>query len=57
MKEYTLEYIRNLGVQELMHYAEIYNDCQTTGGEVATVRDMLNNEVERRINNWEIAEV
>lgn len=57
MKEYTLEYVRNLGVQELMHYAEIYNDCQSTGGEVAVVRDMLNNEVERRINNWEIAEV
>ena len=57
MKEYTLEYVRNLGVQELMHYAEIYNECQTTDGEVATVRDMLNNEVERRINNWEICEV
>jgi hypothetical protein len=57
MKEYTLEYVRNLGVQELMHYAEIYNDCPATDGEVAVVRDMLNNEVERRINGWEIAEV
>ena len=57
MKEYTLEYVRNLGIQELMHYAEIYNDCRSTGGNVATVRNMLNDEVERRINAWEIAEV
>lgn len=49
--------MREMGVQELMGLAETFNESQTlTTGEVA-IRDVLNNEVERRINNWEIAEV
>lgn len=61
MKNYTVEqrreYVRNLAFQDLMHYAEIYNENQSTGGEVGVARDIINAEVERRINNWEIAEV
>jgi hypothetical protein len=61
MKEYTLEqrreYARNLGVQELMELAEQYNQSTSVGTLEADIRHILNDEVERRINNWEIAEV
>ena len=61
MKEFTLEqrreYARNLGVQELMELAEQYNQSTSVGTLEADIRNILNNEVERRINNWEIAEV
>ena len=55
--KFCQEYIRNLSTEEVMHYADMYNECKSTGGDVAKVRVMLNDEVERRINNWEIAEV
>lgn len=51
------EYVRNLPTADLMHFAEIYNENKSTGGEVGIARDIINAEVERRINNWEIAEV
>ena len=61
MKEFTLEqrraYARNLGVQELMELAEQYNQSTSVGTLEADIRNILNDEVERRINNWEIAEV
>lgn len=61
MKEFTVEqrrkYARNLGVQELMNLAETYNQSTSVGTLEADIRNILNNEVERRINNWEIAEV
>ena len=61
MKEFTLEqrreYARNLGVQELMELAEVYNQSTSVGTLEANIRDILNNEVERRINNWEVAYV
>jgi hypothetical protein len=61
MKEFTLEqrraYARNLGVQELMNLAEQYNQSTSVGTLEADIRNILNDEVERRINNWEIAEV
>jgi hypothetical protein len=61
MKEFTLEqrreYARNLGVQELMELAEQYNQSTSVGTLEADIRNILNNEVERRINRWEIAEV
>ena len=47
----------NMGVQELIGLAETFNESQTlTAGEIQ-IKNILNNEVERRINNWEIAEV
>lgn len=49
--------VRNMPVQELMGLADTYNDCQSPGVNDVVIRDILNNEVERRINNWEIAEV
>jgi hypothetical protein len=51
------EMVRNMPVQELMGLADTYNDCQSPGVNDVVIRDILNNEVERRINNWEIAEV
>ena len=51
------EMVRNIPVQELMGLADTYNDCQSLGVNDVVIRDILNNEVERRINNWEIAEV
>jgi hypothetical protein len=51
------EMVRNMPVQELMGLADTYNDCQSLGVNDVVIRDILNNEVERRINAWEIAEV
>ena len=51
------EMVRNMGIQELMNLAETYNECQSLGVNDVVIQDILNNEVERRINNWEIAEV
>jgi len=50
------EYVRNLPTADLMHFAEIYNKNKSTGGEVGIARDIINAEVERRINQWETAE-
>jgi len=61
MKEYTLEqrraYARNLPAKELMALAETYNESTSVGTVEAAIKDILNAEVERRIHNWEIAEV
>ena len=51
------EMVRNMPIQELMGLADTYNDCQSLGVNDVIIRDILDNEVERRINNWEIAEV
>lgn len=48
---------RNMGVQELMGLAETFNQCTSVNTTEALIKDVLNEEVERRINNWEIAEV
>mgnify|MGYP003332698741 CR=1 FL=1 len=60
MKEYTVEqrreYARNLPAKELMSLAEQYsNPTPNTMEEV--ISKILDAEVERRIANWEIAEV
>lgn len=51
------EMVRNMGVQELMGLAETFNECQSLGVKDAVIKDILNEEVERRINNWEVVEV
>ena len=51
------EMVRNMGVQELMGLANTYNDCQSLGINDVIIKDILNDEVERRMLNWEIAEV
>ena len=51
------EMVRNMPVQELMGLADTYNDCQSLGVNDVVIKDILNNEVERRIYNWEITEV
>ncbi|CAB4128746.1 hypothetical protein UFOVP112_68 [uncultured Caudovirales phage] len=51
------EMVRNLSVQDLMNMADMYNEFQNPSVKDVEVRNILNNEVERRINNWEIAEV
>ena len=51
------EMVRNLSVQDLMNMADMYNEFQNPGAKDVEVRNILNNEVERRIYNWEIAEV
>ena len=51
------EMVRNMPVQELMGLADTYNDCQSLGVNDVIIQGILNNEVERRINNWEICEV
>ena len=56
-KEQYQQLARNMGVQELMGLADTFNECTTVNTTEALIRDILNNEVERRINNWEIAEV
>ena len=56
-KEQYQQLARNMGVQELMGLAETFNQCTSVNTVEALIKDVLNNEVERRINNWEIAEV
>lgn len=56
-KEQYQQLARDMGVQELMSLADTFNECQTLNTVEALIKDVLNNEVERRINNWEIAEV
>jgi hypothetical protein len=51
------EMIRNMGVQDLMNMADMYNEFQNPDARDLEVRDILNDEVERRIYNWEIAYV
>ena len=51
------EMVRNMGAQDLMNMAEMYNEFQNPDAKDIEVRNILNNEVERRIYNWEIAEV
>jgi hypothetical protein len=56
-REQYQQLVRNMGVQELMGLADTFNECTSVNTTEALIRDVLNNEVERRINNWEIAEV
>lgn len=49
------EHISNLGTDELFHYADLYNECQSPGDEVTRVKAMIEAEVERRIAQWESA--
>ena len=51
------EFYRALPFQELMRLADMANNSSIMNPREAEVRNMLNDEVERRINNWEIAEV
>jgi len=51
------EFYRALPFQELMRLADMANASAIMNPREAEVRNMLNDEVERRINNWEIAEV
>jgi hypothetical protein len=48
---------RNMGAKELVALAETFNECQSLGVKDIIIRDILNDEVERRIANWEIAQV
>ena len=50
-------YARSLPVQQLMEMADLYNELQNPSAKDIMFRNVANNEVERRINNWEIAEV
>ena len=56
-KEQYRKLARDMNVQELMGLAETFNECTSVNTVEALIRDVLNDEVERRINNWEIAEV
>ena len=56
-KEQYQQLARNMGVQELMGLAETFNQCTSINTTEALIKDVLNNEIERRINNWEICEV
>lgn len=49
--------VREMPAKELIGLAETYNECQSLGVKDVVIRDILNDEVERRIYAWEIAEV
>ena len=61
MKEYTIEqrreYVRNLSTKELLRSAEMYKEATTPGTLEIVIKNIIDAEVERRILNWEIAEV
>jgi hypothetical protein len=60
MKEYTVEqrraYARSLPIEELMKLAEQYSN-PTPNTMEAVIYNILTSEVERRILNWEVAEI
>ena len=49
--------VRAMPVPELMGLAETFNQCTSVNTTEALIRDVLNNEVERRIYNWEMVTV
>lgn len=60
MKEYTIEqrkeYAQTLPIEELMKLAEQYSN-PTPNTMEQVIYNILTEEVERRILNWEVAEV
>jgi hypothetical protein len=60
MREYTVEqrraYARGLDIKELMSLADQYSN-PTPDTMEAVIYNILTEEVERRILNWEVAEV
>jgi len=56
-KEQYQSMVRAMPVPELMGLAETFNQCTSVNTTEALIRDVLNNEVERRIYNWEMVTV
>ena len=50
------EMVRNMPAKELVGLAETFNECQSLGVKDVIIKDILNDEVERRIANWEMVE-
>jgi hypothetical protein len=50
------EMVRNMPAKELVGLAEAFNECQSLGVKDVIIKDILNDEVERRIANWEMVE-
>ena len=57
MKNTDKEFYRALPTQELIRLADIVNNSSTMNPRELEVKNLINAEVERRIYNWEIAEV
>ena len=51
------EFYRALPTQELIRLADIVNSSSTMNPRELQIKNIINAEVERRIYNWEIAEV
>lgn len=49
--------VRAMHIKELEGYADTFNQCDSVNTVEALIRDVINAEMERRIANWEIAEV
>jgi hypothetical protein len=49
--------VNTMGIQELIGLSETFNESQTLDANEKAIQTILNNEVERRILNWEVAEV
>ena len=57
MKNIDKEFYRALPTQELIRLADLVNNSSVMNPRESEVKDTINAEVERRIYNWEIAEV
>ena len=57
MKDTDKEFYRVLSTQELIRLSDIVNNSSTMNLRELEVKNLINTEVERRIANWEIAEV
>ena len=49
--------VRSLNTKELDWLAETFNSSTTLGAKETVIKDILNAEMERRILNWEVAQV
>jgi hypothetical protein len=51
------EMAKKMAAEELHSLAETFNQSQTLKPQEIIIRDILNNEMERRIYNWEMVTV
>ena len=56
-KEQYQQIVRNMPTKELMGLSEIFELFDICNPKEELIKNVIDAEVERRINNWEIAEV
>ena len=56
-REQYQQMVRNMHIKELMGLVETFENATAINSAEAVIKEILDAEVERRIANWEVAEV